>query len=210
MDCIRCKERPAAVTCSCLRFNSQSDVVGADLISGTKTVRTFEYSAGAEEVGLCEKCLKMIGLREPKTRFPKLYTRFYLIWGALSVVVFTLLIITACSKTRVTSALGVVSLGGLFALLAALIIFEIAIRLAAANKRSGSDRLLIARATKYPYKRHFRSGLYVPLAADLYPDYPTFRRVNSEIMEDNAKKIYERIIAPGSKVSFGDEMKGAF
>lgn len=208
MNCIRCEEKPASVTCSCLALARHSDSV-SNYATNTRTITTVEYATGIEEAGLCEACVKRIAFFETKVLFPKLNKWFYLIWCALSVVCFVLIFITTCGKGNV-NPFGVPAFIGLLALLAALGLYELITRIVAVARRSERDKLLIACAEKYPCKKRYPKGSYVPLGKDFYPDYAAFRRVNSQIAEDNAKKIYENYIAPGSTVSFGDEIKGAF
>ncbi len=212
MNCIRCQEQPATITCDCLTFERQSSDVGYDISSGTKTVRVHEYSNGVSEAGLCEKCAKTIAFWEPKVLFPRLYTRFYLIWGALELICFAVLCIGGCSQKKGDESNNIwiiVCLSVMFAMLAAALVFELILRIRGARKRTERDKLLIGCAKSHPYKKTRIRKSYVPLGQGLYKDYTAFRKVNSDIMEENAKKVYERIVAPGSKVTFSDELKSS-
>ncbi len=206
MICIRCREKPAEESCPCLILESRSDTAWT---AGGQAVRTTEYAAGFEEAGLCQSCRKKIAFREPKALFPKAYRTFYLIWGVLSAVWIVSLIIAA-SAPKVKGVFGPIAIITALAALASLIVFETAVRILGSAKRLKRSRLLIACAVKYPYKGHYSNRNYIPFGSDFYTDYASFRRVNSEILEDNAKKIYERLIKPGAAVTFGDELKSLF
>ena len=187
MECARCEKNPAQVSCSCIVFERRTDDVGA-----TRT--TMEYSIGAETVGLCRDCIKWLALREARLLYRKLNQIFYLIWGAFAALGLILCFTMACSKS--VSTVGTVGMITVLLCAAALVLFEILLRVLAVARRSDRDKLLLARMGDYPYQGHYRNRSYVPLAVELYPNEDAFRAINSRLLPENAKKVYSEIIVP--------------
>ncbi len=206
MLCIRCKENQTEETSHCLVFERTHDI---STFSGTQTVKTTEYNTGFEEAGLCAKCRKRIAFREPKILFPRAYRMFYLVWGVFCAV-FVVSLILSASVPRLKTVFGVIAIVCALLSLAGLGVFELTARILAGRKGLNRAGLLVARAEKYPYKGHYSNRSYVPLGSGFYTDYASFRQVNSEILQENAEKVYERIIQPGRTVAFGEDLKNLF
>ena len=192
MNCIRCQEKPAGVSCECLvlRQNESYDPIAG----GTKVTKT-EYASGTETVGLCGDCAKLIAKTEPQLLYVKAYRTFARIWfpliGACAALLAVWLFLSP-GDTR--TLLGRIGLYGGLGCLIAMGIFRLATQNAAAKKRSDRDKLLLAQVHSHWMQGKPIYDRYVPLCRELYPDFDAFSRINNGVMEQNKKSIYEQFI----------------
>ena len=188
MKCVNCGNNEADFSCTCYVISHLEQARHS--AGGNNLIEIKENGAGPARAGLCEKCVRSLSLGRWKINYPIQEIIFYF----LSAVSFF---------SGIICMIPVGLFGGLFIRnyanllyipLGILIIFcgvylPDQIMASLFLKRDPDAKKTLFGAVTAKERR------YIPLGESLYPDYKRFRKINSHILEETAKKTYDTLIA---------------
>lgn len=200
MKCEKCAKE-ATYSCDCLvinhTVNSTSTRIGTTV--NTTTVKT-QSAAGVEKVGLCDDCLKKA---KWKNRHMFMSWKLGCVIGLGLPIGILLVLIGIFNKNNTGGIPALEDAGGILALTSSVLymIFYFIIDPARTMKKLRESPYMAFHMLRIKNEIELNQDgtrqLLVPIGANYYKDKDEFDDVNSLLMTETKKKIYENIIAPG-------------